>query len=114
MDALDCYGMVRLARHEMFGRPEMPLCAPAQPGRYREITHAVAEVSEALRLAPVPEPRPGAVATGWMAGLCVHVGLVVNADGRMRVLETDEKGGARLTRIRDFETRHAEVIYYDD
>ncbi len=109
---LDCYGLVRLARSELFGKPLMPPCAEAEPGRYRAITQAVGEVSGLLALRPAMR-RPGAVATAWRGALCVHVGLVVEADGREWILETDEPG-PRLTPPRLFEKRYTSVIYYDD
>ncbi len=110
---LDCLGLVRLARHEMFGRALMPMCTAAEPGHFREITRAVGEVSGVLDMREC-ERRPGAVATAWMASLCVHVGIVVEADGRQWVLETDAPTGPCLTPVPVFEKRYSRVIYYDD
>lgn len=110
---LDCYGLVRLARSEMFGKPLMPLCSEAEPGRFRAITSAVAGVSGRLSMRRCSR-RPGAVATAWRGALCVHVGLVVSADGRDWILETDEPTGPQLTQPRLFERRYTSVIYYDD
>lgn len=109
---LDCYGLVRLARSELFGKPLMPLCTEAVPGRFRAITGAVESVSSLLAMRPVDRTL-GAVATAWRGTLCVHVGLVVEADGREWILETDEPG-PRLTPPRLFEKRYTSVIYYDD
>lgn len=110
---LDCYGLVRLARTELFGKPLMPLCANAKPGDLRAITRAVQEVSGLERMRPAM-PLPGAVATAWRASLCAHVGLVVAADGRLWVLETDEPTGPCLTPLAEFEKRYTEVVYYAD
>lgn len=110
---LDCYGLARLARTEMFGKPMMPLCADAKPGDFRAITRAVQDVTDLECMRPAA-PTPGAVATAWRASLCVHVGLVVEADGRRWVLETDEPTGPCLTPLADFEKRYTKVIYYAD
>lgn len=110
---LDCYGLVRLARAELFGKPHLPLCTAAEPGLLREITLAVHNVAAALDMRPAA-CEPGAVATAWTASLCVHVGLVVEADGRLWILETDEPTGPCLTPVRAFESRYTQVIYYAD
>lgn len=110
---LDCLGLVRLARHEMFGRELMPMCTAAEPGNFREITRAVGEVSGVLDMREC-ERRPGAVATAWLASLCVHVGIVVEADGRQWILETDTPAGPAMTPISVFEKRYSRVVYYDD
>lgn len=110
---LDCYGLVRLGRTELFGKPLMPVCADAKPGDMRAITRAVREVAGLECMRP-GVPIPGAVATAWRASLCVHVGLVVDADGRRWVLETDEPTGPCLTPLREFERRYTRVVYYAD
>lgn len=110
---MDCYGLVRLARSELYGKPIMPLCSEAEPGRLKAITEACGEVSGLMAMSPC-RAREGAVATAWRASLCEHVGLVVVADGKMWVLETDTPSGPCLTTIRAFEARYTKVIYYDD
>lgn len=110
---LDCFGLVRLARAELYGAPMMPLCTAAVPGNCREITRAVSKVAWELDMSPCG-CAPGSVATAWAASLCIHVGLVVEADGRLWVLETDEPTGPCLTPVKDFESRYTRVVYYAD
>ena len=109
----DCWGLVRDARVALFGKPLLPLLADTQPGNVHSITRAVAGVSAMHRLVPVPA-NPGAIATAWCASLCVHVGLVVLADGQLRILETDDPGGPSLTAINKFQARYTRVLFYDD
>lgn len=112
-DEFDCWGIVRTARAELFGKDLLPSYAEIDPQDKRALTQACEQVrvdhvfNESVAVA-------GAIATAWRARVCVHVGLVVEADGRLWVLETDVETGPCLTRIDQFEQRYTKVIYYDD
>ncbi|QFY77829.1 hypothetical protein DUD43_09110 [Alcaligenes faecalis] len=109
---LDCWGLVRLARASLFGRPMLPSYSETDPDDKAGLTMAASEVREQGGFKEVP-PSPGAIATGWRARLCVHVGIVIKADGRLWVLETDAGTGPTLTKLNAFEARYTRVIYYD-
>lgn len=108
---LDCYGLVRLARHELFGLPLLPLFGDIAPEDKQGLTAACKDVSKGF--SPTMA-NPAAIATAWRGKLCMHVGLVVEADERLWVLETNEISGPCLTPIPRFESRYTKVIYYDD
>ena len=110
---LDCWGLVRLARTSLFGRAMLPSYSETDPEDKAGLTMAAGEVREQSGFKEV-QPRPGAIATGWRARLCVHVGLIVEADGRLWVLETDTGTGPTLTKINAFEARYTRVVFYDD
>lgn len=110
---MDCWGLVRIARVDLFGRPWLPSYADIAPADKRRLTVACLSVCDGAGLREV-QARPGAIATAWAGRLCVHVGIVIDADGRAWVLETDEGTGPVLTRPATFEKRFARVIYYDD
>lgn len=110
---LDCWGLARLARASLFGRALLPSHADIDPQDKAGLTAAAQAVREQGSFQEV-SPRPGAIAAAWRARLCVHVGIVVEADGRLWVLETDAATGPTLTRINIFETRYTRVIFYDD
>ena len=110
---LDCWGLVRLARVSLFGRSLLPSHVEIDPQDKASLTAAAQAVREQGCFQEV-QARPGAIAAAWRARLCVHVGLVVQADGRLWVLETDAGTGPTLTRINTFETRYTRVIFYDD
>ncbi|MGO3868924.1 MAG: hypothetical protein ACTJH7_02505 [Alcaligenes sp.] len=110
---LDCWGLVRLARASLFGRAMLPSYSETDPDDKAGLTKAASEVRVQGGFVEV-QPRPGAIATGWRARLCVHVGIVVEADGRLWVLETDAGTGPTLTKINAFEARYTRVIFYDD
>lgn len=110
---LDCWGLVRLARVALFGRPMLPSYSETDPDDKAGLTVAASEVRGQGGFKEV-QPKPGAIATGWRARLCVHVGLVVEAEGRLWVLETDVGTGPVLTKINAFEARYTRVVFYDD
>ena len=109
----DCWGIVRLARHELFGLPLLPSFDGISPDDKPALTKACLAVRDSKGFEPVL-PQDGAIATAWRARLCVHVGLVVEADSRLWVLETDEATGPCLTDLGKFESRYTKVIYYAD
>jgi hypothetical protein len=107
----DCWGLVREARAELFGKPLLASYGEIDPDDKRSLTGAASEVNGRLRLVG---PVPGAIAEGWRCRLCIHVGIVVEVDGRRWILETGHSTGPVLTRIRDFESQYLKVMYYDD
>lgn len=109
----DCYGIVRAARQDLFGKRMLPAFDGVSPADKNSLTAACASVIEEYGFKRC-DAREGAIATAWGATLCHHVGIVVIADGRVWILESDEKVGPCLTSINRFEKRFQKVIYYDD
>lgn len=110
---LDCYGLVRLGRAGLFGRELLPSYSDIDPMDKPSLTDAAVTLREGAGFTEVGLCA-GAIATAWRARLCVHVGLVVEADGRLWILETDENTGPTLTRINKFEARYTRVVFYDN
>lgn len=110
---LDCWGITRLARHELFGKSLLPAFDGICPDDKRSLTEAAITVRDEGGFVPA-KAAEGAIATAWRGRLCTHVGIVVRADGRLWVLETDEGTGPCLTPPSTFEARYNKVIYYDD
>lgn len=110
---LDCWGLVRLARAELFGKTMLPSFAGIDPQDKLGLTRAAIVVRGAGGFAPCPM-RPGAIATGWQADICMHVGIVVSADSMSWVLETGHKTGPGLCAPWRFVRRYAKVVCYDD
>lgn len=107
----DCYGLARAVRHEEFGRPLMPSYVEVVPDDKRMLTRAAADALE-HHLKPC-DPKPGAIALAWRGRVCVHVGVLVMADGRRWILETDEGTGPQLVPPRSFAARYPRVEFYD-
>src|SRR5690625_5280862 len=112
-DEFDCWGIVRTARAELFGKDLLPSYADIDPQDKRALTVACEQerVDHVFNESP---PAAGAIATAWRARVCVHVGLVVEADGRVWVLDADGETGACLTRIDQVAEGYPQVLYYDD
>lgn len=109
----DCWGMTRAARTEVFSRLLLPVLEGAAPGNLRAITKAHDQVCLMHGFHEVPA-RAGAIAEGWIASLCVHVGLVVEVDGRLMILETNEPNGPCITQINRFQAKYTRVLFFDD
>lgn len=109
--AFDCWGLVRDVRANVFGWEWLPSYGAVEDGDKRQLTKAC--LAERVRFQEV-SPVPGAIATAWRGKLCVHVGVVINADGRLGVLETNPSTGPRWLSVADFERQYMKVIYYHD
>lgn len=108
---LDCWGLVRHARTALFGSEPLPILDGLEPDDKRSVTRNYVDMKNSFRPSQF---TPGAIACAFMSGVCVHVGIVVKADGRLWVLETDLPGGVSLTRKTDFEDRYTKVEYFND
>lgn len=111
-DAYDCWGVVRDAWVRMFNREPLPAYDGIDPEDKAALTMETYKVMRMYGFSEV-EIHEGAIATAWRANLCVHVGIVVEADGRPWILETDKGSGPCLTRPSRFEKRYTRVVYYD-
>jgi cell wall-associated NlpC family hydrolase len=105
----DCWGLVRSVRHEVFGLPLLPSYGDVAADDKRSLTRAAEIESGALTLGAAV---PAAIATVWKAGLCVHVGICVELDGRLGVLDTGPELGAIWAAVPVFERRYLKVRYY--
>ena len=108
----DCWSLARAVRHEVYGKVLLPswgLIRNSQPREFARAREAVAARME------VCAPELGAVATVFRGRLVTHIGVVVEVDGRMAVLDIRGDGlPVRWQRVDDFESRYLRVIYYRD
>lgn len=79
----DCWGLARLARHHLFGKPLLPEIAGQYEGKPRAITGQYQTQAERMRR--VSSPVPGAIIAVKRGPICFHVALMLD-DGH--VLET--------------------------
>lgn len=107
----DCWGIVRTARHELYGLPLLPSWGEITRHHVKAFSEAATDTAKTLTEC---RPKPGAIAAVFRANLCTHVGLVVEVEGQLRVLSTSMVKGAYLSRVRDFEARGYRVVYYSE
>lgn len=108
---IDCWGLTRLARHELYGKALLPSFAEARYSRKGSVQKAYQQQSEQMQRT---ERKDGAVIAVMRMGVCVHVALMCGKT----VLEIKREGQkARLTPWREFIRQYPapmwEVQFYD-
>lgn len=109
--AYDCWALAREVRHKIYGKRLLPSWGHIRNTMPREFTKAYQ--AEAASMEPCA-PEPGAIAAVFTGRLMLHVGVVVELEGRLAVLDINEKSGARWQRIPAFEAPFSKVVYYRD
>lgn len=107
----DCWGLSCAVRQEVLGLPPLPDAGVISRHRLRESAKSYLLYAE---LMPEGPPIPGALAAVMSGELCTHVGVVLELDGMLAVLEINPKSGCRWLRIADFERTYYRVKYHAD
>lgn len=107
MDALDCWGLVRLARQDMTGELLPEFGGVVDRRRMTKLAPDIkCQLSKSIA-------KRGAIAFAYRGRVCIHVGIIVEADGRLWVMETNEKPGVTIIPVRRFVARFTKVEFYD-
>lgn len=112
-DRYDCWGLVRDARHRLFGGSLLPSWGEVRNDQLQAFTAAY-QIERARGGFRVCDPQPGAIAAVFRGDLVYHVALVVEADSRLFALEMRPKYGVTLTPISEFIRRCRRVEFYCD
>ena len=108
----NCWSLVRRLRVELFGLPLLPLYGGINADDKRSLTNAASEtISSHLKECSL---QIGAIAACYRVSLCVHVGIVVEVDGRLCIAEIGAKTGFRIVPVERFEASYTKVRYYID
>lgn len=110
MDGLDCWGQLLLVRDQL-GMQSLPDIGPVSRAEPIAMQREYGKVSSTLVEGP---PCVGAIAAVFRGTLFVHVGVVLEIEGRLAVLETNEGSGPRWMRVQDFVNTYYKVIFYRD
>jgi len=104
---LDCYGLVHEVRSDL-GLPEWPLFEGVikEGGRMHGAFRSM--LGRTVRCSP----SPGAVAACYSGGMVAHVGIVIERDGVLQVMDISSSRGVSVVPVRRFERRHQKVEYY--
>ena len=108
----NCWSLVRRLRVELFGLPLLPLYGGINADDKRSLSKAAKEtISGHLKECDL---QLGAIAACYRVSLCVHVGIVVEIDGRLCIAEIGAKTGFRIQSVERFEASYTKVRYYID
>ena len=108
----NCWSLVRRLRVALFELPLLPLYGGINADDKRSLSKAAKEtISEHLKECGL---QLGAIAACYRVSLCVHVGIVVEVDGRLSIAEIGSKTGFRIQSIERFEASYTKVRYYID
>ena len=107
---LDCWGLARLVRHEVYGLPLLPSWGHVRNTMPKEFTRAVNEGAGAMERC---EPEVGAIACVWRGLICFHVAVIVEVNGRLYGMEM-KPTGATIKPLRRFQDKYIKVSYHRD
>ncbi|MES2868955.1 MAG: hypothetical protein V4749_05230 [Pseudomonadota bacterium] len=107
---LDCWGLARLVRHEVYGLPLLPSWGYVRNTMPKEFTKAVNEGAAAMERC---DPEVGAVACVWRGLICIHVAVIVEVDGRLHGMEM-KPSGTTIKSLRKFQDQYLTVSYHRD
>ena len=110
MEGSDCWGLVCIVREAVRG-DILPAFADIK-GK-RALTHAAHDmIAQGWR--EVSKPKVGTLVAVWRGALCMHIGIVIEIDGRMAVIDSDEKRGVAWKWLTDYLRQHAKVTLHDN
>lgn len=107
---IDCWGLVRLVRHEVFKKPLLNEYKDVSKDKIKLIQKAYEEQKEILK--EIKDYKNSSIVCLFFKGLCIHVGIIYNDF----VLDINTNEYAKLTRIQDFLNKYSrpwEIKYYD-
>ena len=108
----NCWSLVRELRVELFDLPLLPLHGGIHADDKRELSKAAKSTIDSHLIES--KLQTGAIAAAYRASLCVHVGLVVEIDGKLHIAEIGSKTGFRILSVERFEASYTKVRYYID
>ena len=109
-DGSDCWGLVCIVREAVRG-DRLPAFADIHDKR--ALTHAAHDmIAQGWR--EVSKPKVGTLVAVWRGALCMHIGIVIEIDGRMAVIDSDEKRGVAWKWLPDYLRQNAKVTLHDN
>jgi hypothetical protein len=108
----NCWSLVVDMRVNIFGLPLLPLHGGIHADDKRQLSKAASSTIDSHLIES--KIQIGAIAAAYRASLCVHVGIVIEFDGRLHIAEIGSKTGFRILSIERFEATYTKVRYYID
>jgi hypothetical protein len=108
----NCWSLVVDMRVNLFGFPLLPLHGGIHADDKRELSKAAKSTIDSHLIES--KIQIGAIAAAYRASLCVHVGIVIEIDGKPHIAEIGSKTGFRIISVERFEASYTKVRYYID
>lgn len=99
-------------RVNLFCLPLLPLHGGIHADDKRELSKAASSTIDSHLVES--KMQIGAIAAAYRVSLCVHVGIVIELDGKPHIAEIGSKTGFRILSIERFEALYSKVRYYID
>jgi hypothetical protein len=99
-------------RVSLFGLPLLPLYGGIHADDKRGLSKAATSTIDSHLVES--KMQIGAITAAYRASLCVHVGIVVEFDGKPHIAEIGSKTGFRILSVERFEATYTKVRYYID
>lgn len=110
-DKYDCWGLCREVRHSVCGKALLPSWGHVRNDMPREFTRAYENESVQMEQCAA---EVGAICAAFRGRLVIHVGCVVEIEGRLAILDISPGATVRWWRIPEFERKFTKVAYYRD
>lgn len=107
---IDCWGLVRQVRHDL-GHAWLPSFSECRNTDPRGFTRAYEQQATQMEKG---RAEAASIAAAFRGRICVHVGIVVDIDSRLMVLDIDAGRGVECSPVPEFEAKYGEVLYYRD
>lgn len=107
----DCWGIARAIRHDLYGCSLLSEWGHVDPNSKRQVTGAWHEAKPLLHRV---DPSLGALACVFRGKLLLHMGVVIDSDRGLSVLETLPETGPRILPLSRFERIYTRVEYWND
>lgn len=107
----DCWGLARHVRHVELGLKLLPEYGSLRNTSPRDFTKAYRAESHLLRECG---PEHGAIAAVLIGEICVHVALVLQIEGRFKILEINPTRGPRMLPLEKWLRDHNRVTFHND
>ena len=108
----NCWSLVVDMRVNIFGLPLLPLHGGIHADDKRELSKAARSTIDSHLIES--KIQIGAIAAAYRVSLCVHVGIVIEIDGKLHIAEIGSKTGFRILSVERFEATYTKVRYYID
>jgi hypothetical protein len=108
----NCWSLVVDMRFNLFDLPLLPLHGGIHADDKRELSKAASSTIDSYLIES--KIQIGAIAAAYRASLCIHVGIVIEFDGKPHIAEIGSKTGFRILSVERFEATYTKVRYYID